>query len=115
MGVVAIKIPVNPVLTGSHILVPIATPAKSVGLACPDIVVSKKLIANNDICVTKIGKNSNTNCFNFCENEVVSFIKSPFHIKKQTLTIIQFNQRLEKKYAPTTYETNKKRMHFEKG
>ena len=55
MGVVAIKIPVNPVLTGSHILVPIATPAKSVGLACPDIVVSK-LIANNDICVTKIGK-----------------------------------------------------------
>ena len=41
MGVVAIKIPVNPVLTGIHILVPIATPAKSVGLACPDIVVSK--------------------------------------------------------------------------
>ena len=41
MGVVAIKIPVNPVLTGIHILIPIATPAKSVGLACPDIVVSK--------------------------------------------------------------------------
>ncbi len=57
----------------------------------------------------KSEKNSNTNCFNFCENEVVSFIKSPFRIKKQTLTIIQFNQRLEKKYAPITYEANKKK------
>ena len=71
-------------------------PAKSIGLACPDIVVSKKLIANNDICVTKIGKNSNTNCFNFCENVLVSFIKSPFYVKKKTLTIIQFNQKIEK-------------------
>ena len=56
IGVVAIKIPVNPVLTGIHILVPIATPAKSIGLACPDMVVSKNSLQIMTFASRKSGK-----------------------------------------------------------
>ncbi len=56
IGVVAIKTPVNPVLTGSHILVPIATPAKSIGLACPDIVVSKSSLQIMTFGLRKSGR-----------------------------------------------------------
>lgn len=82
MGVVVIKIFVNFVLIGIYIFVLIVIFVKLVGFVCFDIVVLKKFIVNNDICVMKIGKNSNINCFNFCENEVVFFIKFFFCIKK---------------------------------
>ncbi|MNP72744.1 hypothetical protein D3C76_1693550 [compost metagenome] len=55
MGVIPIKIPLSPVCTGIQMLDPIAAPARSAGLAWPDIIVSKKVINDIVTCVTRMG------------------------------------------------------------
>ncbi|MNP49873.1 hypothetical protein D3C76_1440890 [compost metagenome] len=71
---IPIRIPLRPVWTGIHRLVPIATPARSLVPNLPDILVSKKVMADKAIWVIRIGKRICKNCPAFCLREYVCFM-----------------------------------------
>ncbi|MMZ65525.1 hypothetical protein D1872_279350 [compost metagenome] len=56
-------------------LEPMAAPARSAGLAWPDIVVSKKVMSDIVTWVTRIGNRMVRNCMYFCFRFRVSFIR----------------------------------------